>query len=311
MEIKISIIIPLYNKEKYIKNTILSIIKQNYLNYEIIIINDNSTDNSAEIAIELKRDYSIDKLFIYKNNVNKGVGISRNIGLSFSTGEYILFLDADDELSDLTFLSSINKYINKYDAKYIMTTRNYYGKYIKPKFKFKKKLFESIEHDFYKIRDNNKVALKGRFPFGGSASAVISAELIDQYRFDSEETYFEDWLFLMTIYLSNEAYFFNHISIKINFDRNSLSKNIKDDFMYQTPKLYTFLSQNREHEKLRKYFFWIWMKSIISSNLCSKKIATILDLHYEKMIENFAVNKYSIYCFIIIIFHLPSLRNSE
>lgn len=90
--LKFSIIIPAFNAEKTIENCIKSVQKQTYTGWEIIVINDGSTDKTAEIA---------KKMLPYSNVIttkNAGVSSARNIGISLSKGDYILFLDADDFL---------------------------------------------------------------------------------------------------------------------------------------------------------------------------------------------------------------------
>ena len=94
----ISIIIPNYNKSQYIVDTINSVRKQTYKNWECIIIDDFSSDNSAKIIQnEIKDDR---RFYFFKNIINKGGSYSRNIGLNKSSGDYILFLDSDDILSN-------------------------------------------------------------------------------------------------------------------------------------------------------------------------------------------------------------------
>ena len=88
---KISIIIPAYNAESTIKSTIESVQKQSFSDFELIIINDGSTDRTLEIVQEIK-DSRI-KLFCYRNG---GLSIARNRGIKQATGDYIAFLDADD-----------------------------------------------------------------------------------------------------------------------------------------------------------------------------------------------------------------------
>lgn len=90
--VDISIIIPLYNAKKFIKRAISSINISNNYKYEIIIIDDASTDDSLEIVKEIK-DYNIK---IITNSENKGVSYSRNLGIKIANGTYIAFLDADD-----------------------------------------------------------------------------------------------------------------------------------------------------------------------------------------------------------------------
>ena len=88
-----SIIIPLYNKELYIKNTLNSVLNQTFQDFEIIVINDGSTDNSLEIAQKTLSNFN-NATFI--NQKNKGLSIARNKGIANSKGLIIALLDADD-----------------------------------------------------------------------------------------------------------------------------------------------------------------------------------------------------------------------
>ncbi|MCU7835974.1 MAG: glycosyltransferase [gamma proteobacterium symbiont of Taylorina sp.] len=95
-DIKLSIIIPCHNQEKYIARTLDSVVKQNFLNWECVIIDDGSNDHSKNII----KDYvNKDKRVKYYYQVNKGVSSARNYGINLSSGEYLLFLDADDIIS--------------------------------------------------------------------------------------------------------------------------------------------------------------------------------------------------------------------
>lgn len=96
---KVSIIIPVYNAEKYIKQCLESVVNQNYENLEIIVIDDGSIDNSAGII----KTFNKVKYFYQEN---KGQGCARNYGISLATGEWICFCDADDYL-DINFVSSM------------------------------------------------------------------------------------------------------------------------------------------------------------------------------------------------------------
>lgn len=93
---KISIIIPVYNVEKYIERCLDSIVNQSYSNLEIILVDDGSTDLSGEICDSYKsKDNRI--IVIHKNN--EGLGYARNSGLKLATGEFIMFVDGDDCIS--------------------------------------------------------------------------------------------------------------------------------------------------------------------------------------------------------------------
>lgn len=111
MQELISVIVPVYNVEKYLKKCIKSIMSQSYTNLEIILINDGSTDNSGKICDELKdRDKRIK--VIHKSN--GGLSDARNAGLKIANGKYIGFVDSDDYIAEDMFetLYNINKKYN-------------------------------------------------------------------------------------------------------------------------------------------------------------------------------------------------------
>ena len=92
-EPKISVIIPVYNAEIYVKTAIQSILKQNFFDFEIICIDDGSIDNSLNIC---KREASYDDRIIVLEQKNQGVSSARNKGIKIAKGKYIIFLDSDD-----------------------------------------------------------------------------------------------------------------------------------------------------------------------------------------------------------------------
>lgn len=112
----ISIIIPLYNKEKYIKRTLLSVLSQKFHKFELIIVDDGSTDKSLSIVSAIN-DYRIN---IIKKN-NSGVSAARNMGIKMAKYSYIAFLDADDYW-DENYLEKISILINTYGEDVIYTT---------------------------------------------------------------------------------------------------------------------------------------------------------------------------------------------
>ena len=104
-----SVIIPVYNTRKYLRECINSTLKQKYQNFEIILINDNSTDGSKEICESYANNK---KIKIVNNKKNIGVGLSRNKGISIASGKYLIFLDSDDCLYQGCF-EGLEKVINK------------------------------------------------------------------------------------------------------------------------------------------------------------------------------------------------------
>lgn len=93
MNKKVSIIVPIYNKGNKLNKCLDSLINQTYKNFEVILINDGSNDNSGEICDYYK---NIDNRFVVVHKINEGVSLARNIGIDLSNGDYLIFVDGDD-----------------------------------------------------------------------------------------------------------------------------------------------------------------------------------------------------------------------
>lgn len=112
MAYKISVIMPVYNVEKFLPQCLDSIVNQTFGDFELICINDGSTDGSLQIL----RDYAKkDERIHIISQINKGLSAARNAGLNFATGEYITFVDSDD-WADLNLFEKLCDAAKKYDA---------------------------------------------------------------------------------------------------------------------------------------------------------------------------------------------------
>ena len=121
MKKRVSVIIPVYNVEKFILKTVESVMNQDYKDVEIILVNDGSPDNSAQIIDELaKRDNRI--ICIHKEN--GGVSSARNAGLKIATGEYVTFIDGDDWVEP-NYISYLLDLIEKNSCEIGMNKNNY------------------------------------------------------------------------------------------------------------------------------------------------------------------------------------------
>lgn len=98
-EILVSVVIPVYNTERYVAETLKSVLDNEFDGYEVICVNDGSTDHSEEIITEISNEY---ENVIVVNQKNSGVSIARNVGIENSRGKYILFLDSDDKMAPTT-----------------------------------------------------------------------------------------------------------------------------------------------------------------------------------------------------------------
>lgn len=122
--VRFSFIVPVYNGEKYLERCIEAILNQTFKNFEVILIDDGSKDNSVNIMKEYQTKN--ENIVVYENKENKGVSYSRNVGIRNAKGEYLVFCDADDWYADNT-LEIFEKAIIQYDSDFIVT--NYYIAY--------------------------------------------------------------------------------------------------------------------------------------------------------------------------------------
>lgn len=109
---KYSIVVPLYNCERYIERCILSLIDQDYDDYEVIVVNDGSTDSSGEIIASIADELPNFKVVCQQNG---GLSSARNTGLRHARGDYVLFIDADDYVES-RLLSSIDSHAANQDV---------------------------------------------------------------------------------------------------------------------------------------------------------------------------------------------------
>lgn len=130
-EIKFSIIIPIYNIEGYIQKCVKSILSQTFQDYEIILVNDGSTDNSGMICDEISKQNNKIKVIHQKNG---GLSSARNTGIRNSQGKFLMFIDGDDFLNNENCLKKLNESINRsresdiiqYKMKYYYEQNNKY-----------------------------------------------------------------------------------------------------------------------------------------------------------------------------------------
>lgn len=144
---KVSVIIPAYNTELYIENCIESVERQTYKNIEIIVVNDGSSDMTLDKINKSMAKYDNIKLI---NITNHGQGYARNIALKQSTGNYILFLDSDDFIEDITLEKCVKKIESECSDLVVFDWKEYF--YLREKYRytnkdsfFKNKMLEEKE----------------------------------------------------------------------------------------------------------------------------------------------------------------------
>ncbi len=181
----VSVIVPAYNVESYIEVCINSIINQTYNNYEIIIIDDGSSDNTYEICKKIRNSNS--KIKLHRQE-NQGVSVARNVGMSLAKGKYYIFVDADDMVSKYYIETLVNAI--KHDDMAIIgytTEINNFSEKCDGK---------SIEIDAQIVK--NKILLNAGYD-GYLWNKIFKRKIIEKYQlhFEEEITVWEDMYFIL------------------------------------------------------------------------------------------------------------------
>ena len=209
----ISIIIPTYNYEKYLSDAIESALSQTYVNKEIIIIDDGSTDNTKSIIKKYKHQIR----YYYK--INSGAPNTRNFGVKKSKGSYIVFLDADNKI-DKDFLIKCKKILDSNsNISYVYTQLEYFGN--------KKGVTNFSKFDINTLKFNNYI----------DACSLMRKEIFSVASYDPQYMVFQDWDFYLSLAEKNIigqlldeplVYYRKHgKSIIDNLDKSSFSSKRK------------------------------------------------------------------------------------
>ncbi len=247
-----SVVIPLYNKEEFIKNTINSALKQDFTNYEIVIVDDGSTDQSLSIVENIN-----DKKIKVYSQKNSGVSTARNNGIKFAKGKYIAFLDADDYWFP-NHLTELNRSITAY-PKHKIFCNNY--KIETKKNIYKKNNFSYLPNskvaDIYVIENYFKSSLIADIAWT-SAVCIEKKLIIDEnFFFDPDIISIQDidlWtrLGIKHSFIFNKRettiyalFIFNSLSDSKNIDNKVLLISKNENYEANTPYLKSYLDQNR------------------------------------------------------------------
>jgi len=245
----VSIIMPVYNAEKYIAEAIQSVIDQSHNNLELVVINDGSTDNSEEIILKFS-----DKRIRYFKQKNKGVGAARNLGLANIKGQFICFLDADDLLPDHSLTNRLQVFNKGEDVEFVDGEVKAFDsssantiRLFKPSFKGNP--FEEL------------LSLSGKCFFG--LSWMIKKKKNKKYLFDESLTHGEDLFFYLNI--SKSGIYDHSENIIYQYRQNNASamanlKGLEDGYFSIANKLksipeVTSVQQNAFIKKTRSIMF--------------------------------------------------------
>ena len=240
----VSIIIPVYNSEKYISRCIESIINQSYKNLEILCIDDGSSDSS----LNLIKDYANkdNRIKIYSQS-NNGPSVARNYGLNIAIGDYIMFVDSDDYIHHNMVELLINS-ISRNNTMVLCNNMEIYNDKSEDR-----ELFENLNKDLNKNLVIEEIA-KGKA--GLVCGKLFNKSIVDKFniRFKKDITMCEDQIFFLNIAMNCEE--FIHIPKSLYYydrcNENSITIKYNSNAMDNQLRVLTYIEELLEQSNLEK-----------------------------------------------------------
>lgn len=278
---KISIIIPVYNSEQFLKDCITSILNQTYSNWEAIFIDDGSSDRSLDILNDYAQQYEKIKII---HQANAGAGMARNVGIEKSKGDYIVFLDSDDIIKS-NYLEQISN--KSADVIFIdIDCVDKYGKALGKEF--------MSPYKYYKIEDLIKYQMTGAIPWGG-VRKVVSRKLLNKnnIRF-SNSRIGEESVYSFNILLKAETIDFIEGPVYSYVHRSeSLSHSIDEDPWGKLPQLHKENIKRMEDVIQKEYYSTINALSYVATAVSMDRIA-IYSSNYNEFLSKAKLRKHKL-----------------
>lgn len=256
----VSVIVPVYNSEKYLEECIQSLVNQTYKNIEIILVDDGSTDNSYKIC---KQYEEIDKRIIAKTKQNTGPSDTRNYGLNLAKGNYVKFVDSDDYLR-IDNIEKMYKSAKKYDSDVVISSYSI----INSEQKEKKINYFPLPEGKIDLKEFYKYLINKNQYFHFIWANLYKADIIKKQniKFNSKYLIGEDLLFNLELvknissisYVPENIYYYreNENSISKGEDIKKTEKRIEDTLNLYV-KYYEFLKiwniDNEENRNIVEY----------------------------------------------------------
>ncbi len=291
----LSIIVPVYNTGSCLRRCLDSIIKQLYKNWELIVVNDGSTDNSREI---LEMYSQIDKRIKLINIKNSGVSVARNIGISSAKGDYIGFVDSDDWISEKMYLKMCESvYLEDYDIVQCSYALINYRDETEEKIENK----DNVEKSYYENRQLLSAYFKGDVS-PSVCNKIFKRSMIEGLLFDTETKIGEDSLFVYRCcQKSSKAFvmkdiFYYYYQTPDSAMRSALSCNNFQPLKIFEMQMEEYRGEGEIYSLIaqRKVYFCIdLLLRIFESSNCTEQISQLCD-EIKKHKKDIFINKHSI-----------------
>lgn len=303
---KVSVIVPVYNLENYIEKTIRSLQALTYNNFEIVIVDDGSTDSSLSI---IKKMASEDSRIIFVSQSNGGAAKARNTGLTLATGEFITFVDGDDMLSTNAIADNIGYFTDKKIDWVAFSIRrtDADGGYIQAKGIYS----DFIVPDFEKITSESYVPYFYTHRLSGVACAAIYRKSSIETISFTEGKYYEDSIFFIDLLCNTENAILSPKGEYLYVDREDSSQKATLDYKHMDSQLYVAnkrLVQYRERFPMYESYyrqdesnFYYFLKNENAKE--NKNAGSLMKIFKKNMATPFKINyKMELKCIVYHIF---------
>lgn len=254
---KISIIVPIYNAERYINRSIDSLINQKLKEIEIILVNDGSIDNSLEIC---KKYEELDSRVIVINKENGGVSSARNAGLKIARGEFIGFIDPDDWIENDMYYNMYNSIKNNYSevvmCNYCIEEKNKIENKLLP---INKTILNKLDIKQYLIPrmiDKEELGNDEELIMGSVCRLLIKRDILEKYNITFNENihFMEDLIFCIDLFSHSNSIIIDH-NIYYHYIKNEASAvtAYKKNLRYQTDNVIKNITNILNKSDIYKY----------------------------------------------------------
>ena len=264
----ISIIVPIYNTEKYLHQCLDSILNQTYTNFEVLLVNDGSTDSSGIICQEY---VGRDSRFRYFEKDNGGVASARNLGLERSGGAYITFIDSDDWIEP-NYLDVLYTALKENDTDVAIST---YKRFAQDGV-FYFRIYSREEDEFLNIGTRSRDSFLEILPrlgeldhsFYSISSKLIKRKIIGNLLFDEQISYAEDLNFFFHLYLGVESvvYVRDYTYVYRTHDA-STSQNINELKVLHELEIFKRMFQQIDRMRLPTFQYFRRLKNLVASRI--------------------------------------------
>lgn len=276
----ISIVVPVYNVEAYIERCVQSLVSQTYSDYEILLINDGSTDSSGEICEKLAKRYNKIKVF---HKINGGLGAARNYGIERAEGEFICFVDSDDMVVS-NYLETMITEMKKTKADivicgYIYQTGN-------------KKVYYKNTSKTIEVKEIIPEIAKGNPIYNFAWNKLYKMKYIQKMEKLFEDRHSAEDMYFNCIYYNviNNICIVEQELYTYFVNNSSLSNGRRDNFYYDMKKVYDAfknLCENKNFDtKYADALMIVLLRNCVSNYFNYKKINYKDYLHYITTLYN-------------------------